>query len=257
MTRLKQWALIFFGLVFSCILFVPAEALASKITELYVTQGNTGEEMPGEASPANHVMPLGAVTWWHTAREDKYYLFLPAGMDARDLLLWFSADEALCFEGAELTSGQSAGFLLPGNQVILTCGRKEYHVQVMQSKNLSALFIVTESGDMDYIHEKKGNEEAGTLQMLLPDGSVSYDGALEHIKGRGNSSFAYQKKSYQLKLDKSTDLIDAGKAKTWILLSDHRDHSLLRSRIGFALARAVGLDYTSRGESVDVYLNHT
>ena len=231
------------------LLLLPMGALAAKLTDVWVTGVMQNEE-------ASDKLPIGAIHWWYSNKDKAYYLFLPAGAKAEELRIWFEGAQSITTDGKTLSSGDPASFLTPGAKATLTCDKSKYTLVVMQSKNIPALFITTESGSLTSIHKSKNNQETGKMVMLNSDGTLSYDGALTQFKCRGNSSFTYAKKPYQFKLEKSTDLAGMGKAKTWILLADHEDNSLLRNKITFALADAVGLDYSSQSQTVDVFLNN-
>ena len=81
--------------------------------------------------------------------------------------------------------------------------------------------------------------------------------ALAEIKGRGNSTWdKFDKKPYKLKFDKKQDLFGYGKEKTWVLLADARDYSLVRNMLALNAGLSMSeLGYTSHGQSVEVYLN--
>jgi len=64
------------------------------------------------------------------------------------------------------------------------------------------------------------------------------------IKGRGNSTWNYDKKPYKIKLDKKADLLGLGKAKTWVLLANYMDYSEIRNYVSYSIA-----DYISDNES--------
>lgn len=196
----------------------------------------------------------GAVRWWYSKREDTYVFFMPGGTES--LRLWFEGAGAVETENGLLCHGDRADFLLDGETHILKEGKRKYTVRAMRSSRVPSLFMTTRSGSLDYIHRRKGNEENGFLLMRDPEDGVLYDGALSQIKGRGNATFVLHKKPYQIKLEKATDLCGMGRAKTWILLADFHDNSLLRNRLALDLARKVGLAYTSLAQTVDVYINH-
>ena len=235
------------------LLLLPLGAKAAKITDLWVT----GAVFPTEqAAGDTQSKPADAIHWWYSGRTRKYYMFLPAGADVSRMRVWFkSSAESIDMGGHTVRSGDTADFLTPGTEMIVDAGSR-YTLAVMQSANIPALFITTESGSLRNIHSSKEHKEKGSMVILDDDGSLLYSGELDQIKGRGNSTFAYPKKPYQIKLEKATDLCGMGKAKTWILLANHEDNSLLRNKIAFALAEAAGLPYTSRSQAVDVYINN-
>lgn len=245
-----QWT----GLLLFVLLLLPAGALAARINDLWVTNVMPGQERL--AASANK-MSDDALRWWYSSNEKKYYLFLPAGTDTSNLRLWFkSAAKSLTVDGQIVSNGDRVDFLKPNSEIDIACGSFHYRLAVMQSENIPALFITTASGNLERIHSNKNNQETGTLAMLCADGSVAYDGPLDQIKCRGNATFFLNKKPYQIKLGKSTNLCGMGKSKTWVLLANHHDNSLLRNSLAFALAQAVGIAYTSMFQQVDLYINN-
>ena len=78
------------------------------------------------------------------------------------------------------------------------------------------------------------------------------------IRGRGNFSWNTPKKSYRIKLSKKQNLLGQGdgKAKSWTLIANHCDKSLIRNYITLNFARKLeGLTFMSSATSVDLYLN--
>ena len=95
--------------------------------------------------------------------------------------------------------------------------------------------------------------------MILLDetGSTVNAGKLKQIKGRGNSTWKGAKKPYQIKLDKKADLLSSGDAansnKTWVLLANYFDPSLLRNSLAFDLAGAMQMDPALQYRPVSLY----
>lgn len=76
------------------------------------------------------------------------------------------------------------------------------------------------------------------------------------MKGRGNYSWTFSKKSFSLKLDKKTDLCGMGKSKKWALLGNAYDKSLLRTTAAFNLgSKLTNLAWTPKVKPVDLYIN--
>ncbi|MBQ8537825.1 MAG: hypothetical protein IJ461_10540, partial [Clostridia bacterium] len=95
----------------------------------------------------------------------------------------------------------------PGAELTLRWNKEKVTLRVMQSANLNALFITTESGSMQGIHADKNYREAGHFVMLSPEGETALDVPLDEIKGRGNATFRYKKKPYQIKFEEKIDLL--------------------------------------------------
>ncbi|MBQ7354481.1 MAG: CotH kinase family protein [Clostridia bacterium] len=88
-------------------------------------------------------------------------------------------------------------------------------------------------------------------QYLLPKTDME-------IRGRGNSSWHFAKKSYRLRLSEKQNLLGLGKdaEKSWVLLANHADQSLLRNHTTMEFARKLeGIDFMPSSTSVNLYLN--
>lgn len=75
------------------------------------------------------------------------------------------------------------------------------------------------------------------------------------IKGRGNTTWAMPKKSYALKFDKKISLIDEPKDKSWVLLANYADKTMMRNALAFYMGKISNLDYTPRSHFVELMLN--
>lgn len=76
-----------------------------------------------------------------------------------------------------------------------------------------------------------------------------------NIKGRGNTTWIMDKKSYALKFDKKISLLGDPKDKSWVLLANYADKTMLRNHIAFYMGRISNLDYTPRCHFVELMLN--
>lgn len=76
-----------------------------------------------------------------------------------------------------------------------------------------------------------------------------------NIKGRGNSTWGMPKKPYALKFDKKVSLLDEPKDKSWVLLANFIDKTMLRNYIAFYFGKISNLDYTPRSHFVELMLN--
>ncbi len=97
-------------------------------------------------------------------------------------------------------------------------------------------------------------EGAGT-RLEFPNGRVQELGTMR-IKLRGNSTLHYPKKSYNFKLDISASLLGMTGNKSWCLLAQWMDRTLLRNDVAYEIARRTdALDWTPKGEFVELVLN--
>ena len=127
--------------------------------------------------------------------------------------------------------------------------------RIFQSANLPTFFLQTRSGRETRIHESKQNRETGAGLLVSETGETLWMGELEQIRIRGNSSAMYSKKPYQIKLKDKADLLGMGKARTWILLANVIDGSMLRNDLALRLAAAADMPFTPECRFVDVVLN--
>ncbi|MDR2233676.1 MAG: CotH kinase family protein [Tannerella sp.] len=81
-----------------------------------------------------------------------------------------------------------------------------------------------------------------------------YEGITE-IRGRGNSTWAYPKKPFALKLDSKSEILGMPAHKRWVLLANYMDRTMIRNHISYEISRRTGMDWTVRGQFVELVLN--
>lgn len=76
------------------------------------------------------------------------------------------------------------------------------------------------------------------------------------IKGRGNSSwYSSPKKSYRLQFDNKISLIDEPQDKSYVLIANYFDKTMLRNKIAYYMGQLSKLDYTPKFHYVELFLN--
>lgn len=206
------------------------------------------------------------------------YLFLPSYMKAAETVLYFETNLA----GASVTAKGAAASaaITSGTAFDLTalCGEGDTYALTLtatageQTAALSLTLVPTNGIASMYLvsddpveHGRawvessptKSNKATGALLMTNADGAPIYDGKLTQIKGRGNSTWLAEKKPYQIKLKDKTDLLQTGEkanaAKTWVLLTNDADPSLLRNNIVYDLSVAMQIDPGIECRPVNLY----
>lgn len=194
------------------------------------------------------------VNWY--AANGEYYLFVPASVDYLLADFVVESDETVYVDGAEYTEVQKLAQIIGDKkQVTVKAGDEEYKLNIINGSMIASVFIATESGSLDYIHADKSNKESGFIEIVDENGEAVYDGVLDQIKGRGNSTWGMPKKPYNIKLDEKENLFGMGKSKKWSLLANYGDESLIRNSAVFSVAQQTGVPYTPMGVSCDVYIN--
>lgn len=178
------------------------------------------------------------------------WLFLPAFAQNDEVKL-FANGEKLGWEAEETEYGE-----------LWQVSGQGKPLHVMHSSNLRTLFLFSAdpvNEGRDYIDNCPGhiNETTGSIALVSPDGTVDYAGNLRQLRGRGNGTWSHDKKPYQFKLEEKADLLKTGdpaeKNRTWVLLAEATDPTMLHNRIALDLALEMGMESTSQSEFVDLY----
>ena len=77
------------------------------------------------------------------------------------------------------------------------------------------------------------------------------------IRGRGNTTWKYDKKPWRIKFDNKTSMFGFDAAKSWVLLANYQDQTLMINTTAFEMARRLGLEYTNTSNHVELYMNGT
>lgn len=126
--------------------------------------------------------------------------------------------------------------------------------QYTQLTNLPTVYI--ETFDNRSVTSKTTYVYA-TMTYVDASRIVQYDSL--QIRGRGNSTWGLAKKPYRIKFKESTKFLGKGfaKNKSWTLLANHADKSLLRNAVTFAMGDFLGQDFSPAAHFVDLVLNGT
>lgn len=191
---------------------------------------------------------------------DTWYFFVPGYANLDKLIFELGTDTQVILNGKVIYSGMSCAdfaFDVSYDVEYMVLGTKiKNQIVFMQSGGVATMFLNTQSGTMDYIHARKGNEESGLIRVYSPDGTLDYSGEIKNINGRGNATWEKsEKKAYSINLENETDLLEMGSAEKWILLANAQDPSQIRNKLTADLANMLGLPYTAESEWVDLYLN--
>lgn len=75
------------------------------------------------------------------------------------------------------------------------------------------------------------------------------------IRGRGNATWNQPKKQYKIKFYEGKELFEMKKEKTFALIGNYVDKSLMHNAIGFKLGEILGIPYMPKGEYVELIIN--
>jgi hypothetical protein len=87
--------------------------------------------------------------------------------------------------------------------------------------------------------------------------NITVTGYKDSIRGRGNSTWAVDKKPYRIKFGEHQSMFGSKKHKSWALLANWYDPTFALNAVAFELGRRLGLPGTPGSYFVDFYLNGT
>lgn len=188
---------------------------------------------------------------------DEKWLFLPSGADLHALRLHAEEDDLLLdwlaqsAENPDLPHVHS-GTLPDGTPLnVMVSTLRSLHLYSIDMENFGREWLE----DCD-LHEKSTSAD---LVVLGKDGKRQHFIPVDELRGRGNSTWqkARFKRPFQMKLAYKADLMNTGipseRGRSWALLSNEQDDTMLRNQIALDLGRELGLSETSRCEPVDLY----
>lgn len=196
------------------------------------------------------------------SESEEAYFFLPAYAKMSDCT--FLYDDKVCtlyLDGKKVKSGKRLNNFQEEKTYLLcfqNAAMGEYRRQLtfLRSANISALYLDTESGTLDRIHESKENKEAAFMEIIDASGQVCFQGDIEAFKGHGNTTWdGSDKKPYLIKLLEDKALLEMGSGKKWILIANDFDPSYIRNSFTLGLAEAAGMPYTPKARYIDLYIN--
>ena len=188
--------------------------------------------------------------------DEAYRLFLPVNTDMA----------ALTIEtGAELAAADAEGLTVDGTTVsgdftnietlnLTFTDGKAARVELYKSQLPSVSFTLNgvtlneiQAGSKDVKY--KGN----SVTISQAGGSDLTDTDVE-FKGRGNTTWTLDKRPYQFKLSSKAKVLGMDKAKTWLLIANRQDTSMMRNKAVYDLANAMS-EWAPDGRWVDVWID--
>ena len=190
------------------------------------------------------------------AGDGNYYVFLPSYTTLDHVTIFLPDKKEMSIDNVTLHDGMGCGhYELAKPYAFSVCGEQTGTIWFYQSENVAAMYIDTASGSMEAIHRDKNYEENVSMTLYAADGSIDYSDGMSTLKGRGNSTWTYEKRPYSLTLSSDGNLLNMGDATNWILLANAYDETNLRNKLVLDMATRVGLEGTPESRWVELYLN--
>lgn len=166
---------------------------------------------------------------------DTYIVIVPADLSANNLTAEIFDDEGNCYKvnlvGLDFVAGDFYRF-----------------TRTETAKTLPMLTINT-----------PGGVPITSKEEYITNASISIADIEEkafNIKGRGNSTWGNPKKPYAIKFDEKTSVMSLPQDKSWVLLANYFDATLLRNDLAFYMGNKISsLDWTPHFYPIELTLN--
>lgn len=212
------------------------------------------------------------------ATSNPYTFYVPKNVDLSQAVIYNAYNDAVTLNGTNIPAHGKVKINLNAGEYTATgaCGNQT--VKVMQgSTNAMFLYTTDKNGGYDLPtqiydsrikpinpieneYDKESIKATGGNCTTMTDNGVSAALKLSQVKGRGNSSWGastvlFGKYAYNIKLDSATALFDLPKSKSFCLLANNADESMLRNAFIYQLADNIGLYDSPEFRFVDIYDN--
>ena len=225
-------------------------------------------ESSGENMPINFVVgdfitfheeqgpPINAISLRYI--EGIHYLFLPYWSIGSDIVPYFTGAHYLALLGdEEIRHGYPINHLQHGQELQFSMDDISLTVIPLIGSGIPTIFINTDSGSLEYIHEDQSNRENTTFLFVDGYGNLEFFGYGD-MNGRGNWTWLQDKRPYNFRLSSGTNLPLFGlrEGRHWTLLANYLDNTLIRNQVALNLAREVNMLHTSHLLPVDLFINN-
>ena len=220
----------------------------------------------------------------HNITTNPYTFYVPKNVDLSQAKIYNGFNEEVKLNGVSISAHSMGTVRLTAGQTYNSDNNNSYKVKVMQGST-NAMFLTTSTAlPTQYNPDVKGtpteedkkakeykeqvNYKGGSCKTMTNTGSeASFSSAmgLSSIKGRGNSSWKasamnFGKYAFNMKLSSATNLFNMDTteptgSKSWCLLANNADESMLRNALTYQLASEIGLLYSPEFRFVDIYDN--
>ena len=243
---------------------------------------------PASSTPGIRSLSSTRSSVKYTATTDEpdcdYMITIPTVTDFSALPLDFSLNSGctMMVEGKPIASGACVDVSKPLSLVVCLGEAEKTYTLKARNTGLPVVRITTEGFGLAELESYKNSLQStdktdqriwlpddkdpsqsdwsATVRIENPDGTpgMGDDSVYEvatQIKGRGNYTWKWEKKPYALKLKSDEKVLGMPAHKRWVLLANWRDRTLLRNDAALWLSREAGMDYTVRGQFVELEFN--
>lgn len=135
--------------------------------------------------------------------------------------------------------------------------RHEYKVRVVNFTGLPVMYISSSTGMRPIGSDITSKEEWKDATVRI-DGNGVWDDLPEtavSIRGRGNITWGWEKKPFNMKFPKRTSMLGMPEHKRWVMLANYADHTMVRNSTAFYASGLTSLEWAPRSQYVELYYN--
>ena len=135
---------------------------------------------------------------------------------------------------------------------------KKATIHIVENIGFPNIYIDTNGVEI----QDKENYVAMTLSTTNCDSKQIITNAPGEVRFRGNGTMTYPKKAYRLKMSSKLNMLGlnkGNKAKSWVLLADYADQSMMRNATALYMGNSLlnySNNYASDYKHVNVYMNN-
>ena len=160
-------------------------------------------------------------------------------------------------DGYEAVSGKTKiDFTKPRKLAVVTSNKNKYYTVYVHSHTGLPIMTITTDGNKEVTSK---DVYIGANLVLKEDVKTRAAGDViekrVNIKGRGNSSWKFAKKPFTLKFDEKVSLLDMNKDKSWVLIPNYNDKSMIRNSLAFYMSSISNMDYTPESHFIELIFN--
>ncbi len=192
-----------------------------------------------------------------TARSTK---ITPAIIDAGELVATFIASGTVTVDGRRQESGVTANdFTQPLSYVSTSDGgaKKEYTVRFVNFTGLPVVYV-NSSTHLTPIYRDITSKTVWKGATVSIDGNGAFDDMPVtdiQLRGRGNITWGWNKKAFNIKFEERTKVLGMPKHKRWIMLANYADITMMRNDVSFHVSELTSLAWTPHGQFVELVYN--
>lgn len=172
----------------------------------------------------------------------------------------FTANGTVSVNGVAQTSGTTANNFYRDVEYTVSTGKsvqRTYTVRIKspQTTGLPVIRIDTLNNEDIQSKDIYLKTNVSVVDPAAPANSFAHTNYVDEVKGRGNTTWGAPKKPYRLKFDKKTAMFGLVPAKSWVLLANYQDPTLMMNIIAFEMGKRFGLPFSHNYVPVELFLN--